>query len=421
MNTYTFDSVEEAIEEIRQGRMIVVVDDEDRENEGDLVMAAEKVEASHVNFMVTHARGLICVPLTGERLARLGIPMMTAENTDTMGTAFTVSVDAAPVHTGISAAERALTIRTLADPSTKPSDLRRPGHIFPLKAKEGGVLRRAGHTEAAVDLARLAGLEPAGVICEIMNPDGTMARVPQLIEFARTHGFKMITVADLIRYRRRHEKLVERVAEASLPTEYGDFHIIGYRHILTDAESVALVKGDVAGGKDVLVRVHSGCVTGDILGSLRCDCGDQLAAALRRIDREGRGVLVYLPEHEGRGIGLLNKIKAYALQDQGEDTVQANASLGFPADLRDYGTGAQILADLGLSSIRLLTNNPRKIVGLEAFGLHVTERVPLEMPAREANQQYLEAKRNKLGHWLNDLDKPVHSTAGSSTGHKEAN
>jgi len=402
MSGIRFDSIEEALAEIRAGRMVIVVDDESRENEGDLVMAAEKVTAEHVNFMALYGRGLICVPMTAERLADLDLPLMTAHNTEAMSTAFTVSVDAADVHTGISAADRARTIRALVDPKTRPGDLRRPGHIFPLRAKEGGVLRRAGHTEAAVDLARLAGLYPAGVICEIMSEDGTMARTPELRAFADAHNLKLITIADLIRYRRRYERLVERVAEADLPTKYGHFRVIAYRHAYGDTGSVALVKGDVKGKENVVVRVHSGCVTGDILGSLRCDCGEQLELALRYIERNGEGVLVYLPEHEGRGVGLVNKIKAYALQDEGQDTVEANATLGFPPDLRDYGTGAQILADLGLSTIRLLTNNPRKIVGLEAFGLRVTERIPLAVSPHEENARYLETKRTKLGHWLDE-------------------
>ena len=408
MTDIRFDSIEEAIEEIRAGRMVVVVDDESRENEGDLVMAAEKVTPDAVNFMATYGKGLICVPMTAERLAELEIPLMTQTNTESMSTAFTVSVDAAGVHTGISAAERARTIKALVDPKTKPGDLRRPGHIFPLRAMEGGVLRRAGHTEAAVDLARLAGLSPAGVICEIMSEDGSMARTPELRAFADAHNLKLITIADLIRYRRRYEKLVERVSEADLPTKFGHFRVVAYRHTISGAGSVALVKGEVSGTPDVIVRVHSGCVTGDILGSLRCDCGEQLEAALRFIERAGRGVLVYLPEHEGRGVGLINKIKAYALQDAGQDTVEANESLGFPPDLRDYGTGAQILADLGLTTIKLLTNNPRKIVGLEAFGLQVTERIPLKVEPKEANARYLDTKRTKLGHWLDESRRILH-------------
>lgn len=398
-----FASIEEAIQDIRDGKMIIVVDDDDRENEGDLVMAAEKVTPEAINFMARFGRGLICVPLTAERLQELDIPLMMPANADRMHTAFTVSVDLHTVHTGISAFERAATIKALIDPATRPTDLIRPGHIFPLRAVPGGVLRRAGHTEAAVDLARLAGLYPAGVICEIMGEDGHMARGETLAAFAREHGLKVISIADLIRYRLQHERFVTRVAEASLPTRFGTFRIIGYESLLDGSGHVALVRGEVAGAENVLVRVHSECLTGDVLGSLRCDCGDQLEAALRQIAQEDRGVLLYMRQ-EGRGIGLMNKIKAYALQDRGLDTVQANVSLGFPPDKRDYGIGAQILLDLGLSTIRLLTNNPRKIVGLEGYGLEITERVPIIIPPRPQNQRYLEAKRDKLGHWLSDLE-----------------
>jgi 3,4-dihydroxy 2-butanone 4-phosphate synthase/GTP cyclohydrolase II len=397
-----FDRVEDAIEDIRRGKLVIVADDEDRENEGDFVCAAEAVTPEIINFMARHGRGLICAALTNERADELELPLMTETNTDPQGTAFTVSVDAARkfgVTTGISAQDRATTIRILIDPESRPADLRRPGHIFPLRAKAGGVLRRVGQTEAAVDLARLAGFMPAGVICEILKEDGTMARRPELERFASEHELKFITVAQLVAYRLTKERLVRRIAEAKLPTAHGEFTVIGYQSLVDDREHLALVKGDVAGEKGVLVRMHSECLTGDVFGSQRCDCGEQLAAAMDRIQQEGRGAIVYLRQ-EGRGIGLGNKLRAYALQDGGQDTVEANATLGFKPDLRDYGIGAQILLDLGLHSIRILTNNPRKIVGLDGYDLEITGSVPLRVTPNQHNEKYLEAKRTKLGHIL---------------------
>lgn len=394
-------TIKEAIEDIKAGKFVVIVDDEGRENEGDLAIAAEAVTPDAINFMARYGRGLICMPIIGERLDELNIPLMVGDNTSKHNTAFTVSIEAKKkVSTGISAYDRAATVKAVLDPATRPDDIARPGHTFPLRAREGGVLVRAGHTEAIVDLARLAGLYPSGVICEIMNEDGTMARLPELEVFAGRHGLKMISVADLIAYRRRHEKLVTKVAQASLPTRYGKFTAIAYKSVIDPDQHVALVKGDVSGDEPVLVRVHSECLTGDVFGSLRCDCGEQIALALNAIADEGRGVLVYMRQ-EGRGIGLHNKIAAYALQDEGMDTVEANESLGFPADLRDYGIGAQILADLGLKNIRLLTNNPKKVVGLEGYGLHVVETVLLQVSPNPINFRYLETKQQKLGHILN--------------------
>jgi 3,4-dihydroxy 2-butanone 4-phosphate synthase/GTP cyclohydrolase II len=404
MEKYKFDTIDEAIDDIAKGKMVILVDDEDRENEGDLFIAAEKVTPEAINFMARHGRGLICLSLVQERVEELKLSMMTDDNTSSFGTAFTVSIEAKKgVTTGISAADRAKTIQTAIDPKTRPEDLARPGHVFPLKARPGGVLQRAGQTEGSVDLARLAGLYPAGVICEIMNEDGTMARVPELMEFAKKHNLKLFTIKDLIKYRMRTESFVKRFATVKLPTKYGkEFTAIAYTNDIDKNVHIALLKGDIKPGDEILVRVHSQCLTGDVFGSERCDCGEQLHKAMEMVKKEGKGVILYMKQ-EGRGIGLINKLKAYELQDKGLDTVEANIKLGFKPDLRDYGVGAQILVDLGVRKMRLMTNNPKKIIGLEGYGLKVVERVSIETRPTERNIIYLKTKKKKLGHMLDNV------------------
>jgi len=403
-----FSTIEEAIEDIRAGRMVIVVDDADRENEGDFIMAAEKATPEAINFMVTNGRGIVCMPVTQQRLDELRIPLMVSKNNESHGTAFAVSIDIqGRTTTGTSAFDRAATVRAIVDPSLRAEDIRMPGHVFPLMAQEGGVLKRAGHTEATVDLARLAGLSPAGVLCEVLHPDGSMARMPELVKVAQEHGLRIISIADLIEYRRRREHLVRRTAEATLPTRSGDFRAYTYESLVDGNVHVALVRGEIGDGEDLLVRVHSECLTGDVFGSLRCDCGDQLDAALERIGEEDRGVVLYIRGHEGRAIGLTHKLRAYQLQEQGRDTVEANVELGFPADPRDYGIGAQILVDLGVKTMRLLTNNPSKRAGLEGYGLSIVERVPLETSPNPRNIEYLRTKREKMGHLLEHLEPPI--------------